>query len=86
MQEIKESLARYIEHRIPCGGFLMAVLRNDLVDACGRADSINKHRIYDIVAYCYNSIPGISWGSPEKVNSWLKNEDNIKNDNDDNEE
>lgn len=70
-QHLKESLARYVEIKIECGGFLTAILENNLKEAIGRADHINIELIPHIVAYCYNSLPSTCWGSPEKVNSWL---------------
>jgi len=71
MQDIKETLDRYINNKIPTGGFLHAVLSNDLAEACMRADSLNKHRLFEIVSYIYNNLPIDSWGSNEKVDKWL---------------
>ena len=71
MNLIKRSLKLYVENKIPPGSFLLAVLRNDLRKACGRADYINKGRIFEIVEYCYNEIPSDCWGSPEAVKNWL---------------
>lgn len=71
MEEIRASLDRYINHKIPTGGFLRAILENNLKEACARADNINRHRLFEIVSYCYNDIPSGSWGSPEKVEAWL---------------
>ena len=71
MEDIKETLDRYVNHQIPTGGFLQAVLENDLKEACARADDINRYRLFEIVQYCYNEIPSICWGTPEKVSKWL---------------
>ena len=73
--EIVESLLRYWHQRIPTGGFLEAVLCNDLRDACGRADDTNIRHLPGIVQFCYWQLPGGSWGSPERVNAWLARED-----------
>ncbi len=70
-QHAKEALDRYVEDHIPPGGFLLAVLSNDLSGAVGRADSINREHLSDIVKYCYNKIPSSCWGSPEAVDRWL---------------
>ena len=72
MQDIIKTLERYTQDRIPTGSFLHAVLSNDLTMACMKADDYNRHRLFEIVNYIYNNIPSISWGSPEKVNNWLK--------------
>ena len=71
MEEIKASLDRYVKDKIPTGGFLEAVLSNDLVGAVGRADSINIQRIPEIVKYIYNNLPSNCWGDSETVSKWL---------------
>ncbi len=70
-EHIREGFQRYIEERCEMGGFGMAVVENDLKEACGRADSTNARRLWDIVAWLYNSAPSQCWGSPEKVAAWL---------------
>lgn len=72
MQYIKESLERYVNFKIKPGGFLTAVLENDLKEAFARADHINRYRMFEIVSYCYNEIPANCWGSKKAVNDWLK--------------
>lgn len=69
---IVESLQRYVDHGISPGGFLCAVLDNDLKEAIGRADHINLPLIPHIVAYCHSEIPSYSWGSPGCVDRWLR--------------
>ena len=66
-----KALKRYVEDRIPTGGFLYAVLTNDLVGATGRADSENAKKLNGIVGFVYNEIPSGAWGSKEKVEKWL---------------
>lgn len=69
--DIKDSLDLYAKHGCPTGGFLAAVLSNDLKDACARADSDNRHAIFDIVSYIYNNLPSGCWGSRERVRAWI---------------
>ena len=64
-------ILRYIEHRIEPGDFLAAVIRNDLKDACGRADDENLQNLPAFVAYFYNEAPSPCWGSPENMAEWL---------------
>lgn len=66
------NLAGYVERHEPVGGFLQAVLENDLKEACGRADSGNLHILWAYVAYLYNEAPSACWGSPAKVAAWLE--------------
>jgi len=41
----------------PLGHFLTAVVRNDFVDACGRADSTNKLVLPVYATFLYNLVP-----------------------------
>lgn len=66
------SFDRYVQHKIPTGGFLEACLRNDLKEAVGRADNQNIRLLPEIVAYMYNELPSDCWGSPERVKRFLK--------------
>ena len=68
------SIDRYVEHHLQPGGFLRAVFENNLREALGRADSINRESLFDIVAYIYNECPFNCWGSPERVSAWLGEE------------
>ena len=65
------AIRRYVDHGIPPGGFLLAVLGNDLCEACARADDGNARALAAIVAYLYNETPAGCWGSPERVADWL---------------
>ena len=69
--DIVESLQRYVDHGVPTGSFLQAVLENDLKESFARADDDNRDALFEIVNHCYNEIPGNCWGSPEKVEAWL---------------
>lgn len=65
-------LRRYIDDKIPPGGFLTAVITNDLKEACGRADDQNRRIIFEYVAYLHNYCPANCWGSREKFEEYLK--------------
>lgn len=68
-------LDRYVHERIPCGGFLTAVLSNDLFGAYAKADLTNTIAMSQIVKFIYNEIPSGCWGSREKVDAWLSKRD-----------
>lgn len=64
------TLDNWGEFGYECGGFLTAVLENDLSGAVARADHINIKIIPDIVKYVFNELPAACWGSPEAVKRW----------------
>jgi hypothetical protein len=68
----KAALDRYVEHKMLPGGFLMAVLTNDLFGAVGRADSENLAALPDIVRYVYNQMPADSWGSKDQIYKFVE--------------
>lgn len=78
-EDILDALKRYVEARIPTGGFLRAVLENNLSEAFGRADEYNLTTLFHICAYIYNELPASCWGSPEKVETWLIGGRKVKN-------
>ena len=69
---ILEGLREYGLHHVPAGGFLHAVLCNNLHEAVCRADVDSLAAIRQIVLYVYNVMPSPCWGSQEKVQAWLK--------------
>ncbi len=69
---IRSRVQLYIERGHSVGGFLRAVICNDLKGAMGRADEINRERLHDIVRFFYNEVPGDSWGSHEKMVAWVE--------------
>lgn len=66
-----ETLVAYILTGRPTGGFLYAILTNDLKQACGKADAANQQAIYDYVFFLVNNAPAVCWGSPERVDKWM---------------
>lgn len=70
--DVKARLDRYASSGVHPGGFLLAVLRNDLTVACGSADSNNRAALFDIVQYVYNHLPAACWGDKETVNYWME--------------
>ena len=64
------ALRRYVEQGVTPGGFLIAVLTNDLMGAIAQADSDNIRVIRDICTFVYNNVPGDAWGNGDKVYAW----------------
>lgn len=70
----KDSLQLYVESRCHPGGFLFAVLSNDLMGAMDRADDHNREALFEICQFIYNELPNGCHGSPMAVARWLKGE------------
>ena len=71
-EHMHSGLLNYIEHGIGPGGFLTAVLSNDLIGAFMRADERNTYAMRDWVDFVYNYAPATCHGSPEAVDAWIK--------------
>ena len=69
----KASLDRYVNDRIMPGGFLTAVLSNDLFGAVAHADRANLEALTEIVKYVYNELPSGCWGSKDIMWRWVEN-------------
>lgn len=63
-------LARWIMWGIYPGGFMQAVIRNDLKDAAGRADENNQRRFGNWVIVMVNYVPSEAQGSEQAMFSW----------------
>lgn len=71
-EHTKEALMNYFNRCWEPGGFLMAVLCNDLYGAASKADHINGPELANIVKWVINEAPYGSYGDRETVNDWLK--------------
>jgi hypothetical protein len=71
MASIRKSLDLYVDEGVPLGGFLTAVVCNDLKEAFGRADMANRHQMFEIVDYLYNECPATCWGSKKRHEAWM---------------
>lgn len=68
----RDGMRQYIEHGILTGGFLEAVLENDLRRAVERADDKNVSALPGYVRFLYNYAPAPCWGNPGKVRRWIE--------------
>lgn len=76
-EHTRTGFAWWIVDGLQPGGFLTAVLENNLSQAFARADSINRAAMFQIVSFLYNEAPGPCWGSPEKVREWHEQFDGV---------
>lgn len=77
-EHMRHGVEMYLDYGVAQGGFLQAVLRNDLVGAFGTADSINQAAMLDWATFLYNDMPVDAWGSKEKVEAWCKARQEVK--------
>ena len=68
----RDALVRYVEQGVYPGGFLTAVLCNELFLAVAHADSENQRALADIVKFIYNRVPTGAWGSAQATRDWVK--------------
>jgi len=66
------ALRLYIDEGHIPGGFLRAVLENDLKGAVNRADSNNLRNLVAYSYFLYNDAPADCYGSPAAVAAWAK--------------
>lgn len=69
-------IVRYLHERIEPGGFLMAVLKNDLMEAAVRGDDRSIECLPGLARFLLNEAPVRSYGTPEKVAKWLASAEN----------
>ena len=67
---LRPGLERYITQGVQPGGFLTAVLENDLFGAMTKADPLSDETLADICRLIYNEFPSSSWGNPDKIKLW----------------
>ena len=68
---LRDGVKLYIEQGCPPGGFLTAVIKNDLVGACSRADIECAALLHKIVCWWWNEAPGPCWGSEDRMIAWV---------------
>ena len=71
-ERFRESLQAYFNDGRPTGGFLEAVLCNDLRESFGRADDTSVMELPGLVAWLWNYAPAGAWGSVDRVNNHLR--------------
>ena len=78
-EHTRDGLENYLIHGIEPGGFLMAVLTNDLYGSVYRADATNITRIPHIVRFLH-TIPSICFGDKETVYMWMNDAGGMRSD------
>lgn len=65
---VQVALQRYFERGLDPGGFVRAVLENDLVQAVLRHDG--ETDLVELVRWLWQAAPSDAWGSPAQVDAW----------------
>lgn len=69
-----EGLDRYIMQGAHTGSFLEALLKGDLFEVAAKTGPHNLTDLMPTLNYIRFCLPGTSYGTPEKVESWLAKE------------
>jgi hypothetical protein len=69
-ERIRQALDRYHNDGILPGGFLRAVLTNDLFGVIRHADPDSYAALREIASYVYNELPSKCHGSEKKMLAW----------------
>jgi hypothetical protein len=65
-----DGLIRYCLYGDEVGGFLTAVLLNDLREAACRADDQNIQILHVYASWLHNTLPNWAWGSDAAMTKW----------------
>lgn len=68
---MRRGMKLYLEYGEELGGFLKAVLANDLHFAVKRADGTNRFNLLTYIDFFLGQLPDRSWGSYENVYYWM---------------
>lgn len=69
-EHMQHGVVDWIKYGAMPGGFLSAVLRNDLADAFARADLVNMACMRSWAHWLYHDAPAGCWGSDVKMKQW----------------
>jgi hypothetical protein len=71
-ERMKGGIRRYVYDGIPPGGFLMAIMEGNLVNAWILADTENRVILHHYAHLVYDFMPSFMMGSKEKVVDYLE--------------
>ena len=69
-EHLRYGIARYVSHGVSPGGFLCAVIDNNLSRAIGNGDDVSRAAIVEIVGWFYNEAPRGCWGDAKRHKAW----------------
>jgi len=65
-------IERYVSSGLDPGDFVQAILSNDLMEACKRADENNLKAIVAIAQHVYSHVPRNCYGTKTIVRLWIE--------------
>lgn len=74
-EDCRDAIFNYLVYGYSPGGFLTAVLTNDLYRAATVADIENVNRLAHVVRFVVNALPCICYGNDEIMKAWMKRSD-----------
>lgn len=77
-ERMMNGIKNYVNNGVEPGGFLKAVISNNLFEAVGKADDENIQNLPAFTAYFYNETPSECYGSKEKMNNWIQKQQKRK--------
>lgn len=69
---LQNQIKNYVKHGVPPGGFIKAVICNDLRGACMHGEAESVGAIAHIVAWFVNRAPALCWGSNVNYMTWCQ--------------
>lgn len=69
-EHLREGIENWIERGITPGSFLRAVIRNDLMAACLRADELSYLHMRGVIRWFVQYAPNGSYGSDKVFSNW----------------
>lgn len=75
---LDQSVEYYLMYGLEPGGFITAVLSNNLFLAASRGDYINSQNLATITKAIWFNCPADSFGSLELVREWMRDKDGIR--------
>ncbi len=70
-EKVLDGLCRYAVDGIRPGGFLSAMLENNLSETLRRADFETFAVLRELMTFVHQELPASCWGSPTKVAAWI---------------
>lgn len=67
-----EAMVRYIIFGTLPGSFLRAILTNDYMLACRKADPENRQRLCHYALFLIHHAPSASYGAPAQMTQWAR--------------